>query len=156
MSAGMKRTTTFALLEKGRTGPMHTTIVDQPNLRITNCGGTEGPAHDPYSWAEYTIERGGNSITYHYGLGEWLEFELGDSGKTRVDQPQDVDQFFSIVTGFTFSEWQDFLRRMEKAKYRAHREHDVVEVNGYPGEHFTFCNTCDKTLDSRFNINAVL
>lgn len=130
------------------------TIINQPNLRIERNTGSEGPAYDPYHYEEWEFERNGNTIELHNGgLVQWMEI----NGK-RYDDVRDeaMEDLFKEYTGFTFHMWMLFLRKLEAAKWRKHWGHDVVEVSGYPGEHFTICNTCDgKMLSSFFDISEV-
>jgi hypothetical protein len=138
---------------------MKQTLIHQPNLSITRATGAEGPHHDPYHFEEFTVQRHGNTVTSHLGLAEWIKFKSHGEKKYRIAEHMDgraMEEVFRALTGFTASEWQSFLRKLEKAKAKVHRYHDVQNVSGYPGEHFVYCRTCDAVLDSWFNESAVI
>lgn len=126
------------------------TIISQPNLRIYIETGTEGPRHDPYAFEEFTIERNGHKIMLHSGLGDWMEIE-----DEKVDNVF-VNDTFVHFTGHTPDEWRRFIEKLERHRWRRHRSHDVRNERGYPGEHFTYCRTCDQMIDNYFNLSEVI
>lgn len=131
---------------------MQRTIICQPGLEISIFTGTEGPRHDPYSFQELTIERDGMAFMVHEGLQHFMEVN-GD----RVHNPFDVNESCRAITGADLKGWHKAIDKLEAHRRNEHRGHDVVDMAGYPGEHFCICNTCGgKVLDSSFDINAVI
>jgi len=117
--------------------------------------GTEGPRHDPYSYTEYTVRRPGFDTTViHLGLGEWFK-----RGTEMVHCSMDRKGFgFGIedACGFTVTQIDRIVRKLEESRYRAHKAHGGFEwQEGYPGEAFCMCK-CGKCIDSTFNESAII
>jgi hypothetical protein len=135
----------------------HAVLVSQPNLRIERRTGSEGPRHDPYHYDEWTIRRDGfRGIVYHDGLSEWIRYSNGKIFTIREGDHELAEIAFRRCTGYTMPEWTRAIALLERSRSRRHRNHDVREESGYPGEHFTFCHTCDVVIDSYFNEGAVI
>jgi len=121
--------------------------------------GTEGPAHDPYSYGEYTFSLGLRLILrIHQGLGEWLEvIEYdGEGGKysTRFRGDEMVKKF-EEVTGWDITKFVDFIEELDKESSEFEScpkcgSESIEWTEGFPGESVLMCQSCKEVLDSRF------
>lgn len=130
--------------------------------KLSSRTGSEGPRHDPYGYHEYTVEIQINGfknvITYHCGLGEWLEIN-GDRidhgsfnswGKEYDQGTKILDNIFEDVAGFEIGKFEEYLNEIDSRNRRCCDKPRLEWVHGFPGEHLLICQTCHKIVDSQF------
>lgn len=72
----------------------------KPNLKLVNVkSGSEGPKHDPYSFAEYSF----GEFKLHLGLGNWLHFKKLEINSTD-EGVEDLIEMFCSICGCTLEE----------------------------------------------------
>ena len=123
-------------------------------MNIYTTTGTEGPRFDPYAYTEITVTlRHQTPVTIHLGLGAWVSYGKARSGQLADDVAQKT---FAMLTGYTVTQIERWLRKRDEAKYRAHKSHGGTEWReGFPGEALCICK-CGHVIDSSFDEGVII
>ena len=129
--------------------------------KITTKRGSEGPRHDPYSWTEIAVHRSDCTVTFHEGLGCYVDVQGGlqhdrlwmtsDDSRARVEAH--FERFAGVSVKTAQRAYDEF--RARKVRYHACGPKHLGWVAGYPGEDLLFCANCKTILDATFDLSAV-
>jgi hypothetical protein len=137
---------------------MYETLIKHPKLRVARITGSEGPSHDPYGYEELRAELPNGTITYHMGLGSWVQFHDGKPGRRakpikkidgRTCTEADLRKAFELTVGFSINQIERIHRKLKSRCRKCGGKHTKWEV-GYPGEHFECCVSCGHIVGSYF------
>jgi hypothetical protein len=116
-------------------------------MKLQMESGSEGPAHDPYAYTEYTIlYRDGRIVTLHLGLDEWLR--VNDEEVAGFRAGPDAQASFEAMTQLT-------VRRFEKSYERINGPYSrcpdcgssqLSWFSGYVGEEMQHCDSCRRII----------
>lgn len=111
--------------------------------------GSEGPAHDPYSYTEYRVKRDGRKIVMHLGMGDWIKVdgehvEAGDAALNYIRQER-KDYRKRVVRRLT-----DPPRRCPACKGK------LESGGGYVGEEVIYCKGCGRIVWSQPVTDAMI
>lgn len=132
---------------------------------ITCNHGSEGLAHDLYSYEEFTVERAnGATATLHHGLTWYVIFQtpemdhpvrldfLGFDDKANKELETDI---LLRSIGLDANRIERAWRCAKERPYREHRKHGGFQWSGgFPGEHLCWCK-CGALIDSSFDLSAI-
>jgi len=129
------------------------------NDNVYYKSGREGPRHDPYSYEEWTVEKNGDEIVLHLGLGVFLKVNgrevMRDQGKDSYDDGmlklnphikwgyKDVVAEFEKRVGMTLVELDakhntyNVPRKCPKCGNM-----DYIDSEGFAGEPMLECDRC--------------
>ena len=83
------------------------------NRTLDRRTGREGPAHDPYSFTEYSLTVNGRTYTAHMGLACWLRVAEGRRSKTLVQHDSEkVEKTFERFAGFRLRDFDRYYDRI--------------------------------------------
>jgi hypothetical protein len=120
-------------------------------MKVSIKTGTEGPAHDPYAYTEYTAKslKDDRLITLHLGLAEWLDF---GSLKVYHESGGLAEQFTKLTGEDPFAAEESY----NNPKCSKHPDAEVEGVSGHPGEYFARCSVCKDILETYFNESEII
>lgn len=113
--------------------------------------GSEGPDHDPYSYVEINVERLGRKVTFHGGLGDWVEV---DGVRQNVPDNEMVTLLVQL-TGGTPYQWEKWVMRA-RSRCKKCGSRNFFWQNGMPGESFKTCSKCEEIIHTDFNLSAII
>lgn len=116
--------------------------------------GTEGPRHDPYSYTETTMERNGDTVTLHEGLGDWLRVNGAVQDVRRSALGSEERRTFVSITGYTPEQLRRFVDRAH-SRCRSCGGQRTRSERGHPGETLLVCDRCGDIVGTRFNRSAI-
>lgn len=87
------------------TPPSHVT-----ERKLHRRSGSEGPAHDPYGFVEYSVTTNGRTVKLHCGLGTFLTV----NGRRVVDSHSDAElaSIFEEMTGISPKQFEKYYDRV--------------------------------------------
>lgn len=144
---------------------MRHTVINHPRLCMSIRTGSEGPRHDPYSYTETTIQTDGGEVLIHEGLGEYVKVDgkmvelpswlngLNWDTKEMVERLW-REHIVEQITGYSRKQLDRIQRRLESHCKRCGGKRFHCE-EGYPGESFTVCDTCNNVNNTYFYLSAV-
>ncbi len=118
--------------------------------RIQQTTGSEGPHYDPYSFEEWTVNRGGNTYVLHLGLAVWYEV---NGVRTHQHDEASVENFERAV-GLSLDVIQNGYWRA-RSRCKKCGSSRLEASDGYPGETLYICQKCGQICYCDFNRSAI-
>jgi hypothetical protein len=122
--------------------------IEKLEVRIKH--GAEGPAHDPYSFTEYSATlKNGQIVTLHLGLMEYIRL---DGTEVHTQSEPSVELFKKLVGVDPFEAEEAY----NNPRCKDHPDADLESMSGYPGETFAICSVCKCVLECYFSESAII
>lgn len=120
-------------------------IVTKRQLSLSH--GTEGPKHDPYSYAEMTMEINNCKVVGHFGLLEKTELFEGEK-RILVIEGDGAIEMFAGVTKLTPDEFEALYYKINGPKRRCPNcgGTKFSWSAGFVGESMQNCDNCKRTI----------
>lgn len=137
---------------------MKTTTIRTGSGKITIERGTEGPAHDPYGFSEYTYESHGMVVSIHMGVGTWVNLAYDDVVVLNMDGRMPDDgalQFFTNMAGISPEAIERAAARIELRCPKGGFHDDECMGSGYAGEGIYQCSKCGRVSEGNFDMSMI-
>jgi hypothetical protein len=139
---------------------MKPTIRNVTSRTVDIKRGTYGPAHDPYSFSEFSmITSYSNGTEEVVMIHSGLEYLYSVNGKGQSLYSEAGKEEFERLTGMTVFEFPDLIEMVIDRRQRKCPDCGCRRISchqGYPGETLYICDRCRRFCDCSFDISAVI